>query len=183
MLNLPLKAGFMGIRFVAKLMPRLAGQNLMKIRYSNQKAVQFPPRGWAGMTLVEVVIALAITGLMVGGIVSGYIYCTTSAVKAELAQAANAKAMQRLEETRSAQWNTSSSLAVDHLVATNFPDKSVTLDMPGTNTIGTSATIKTTISQISLIPPLRRIRADCIWQFRGAEWVTNSIETIRAADQ
>ena len=36
------------------------------------------------MTLVEVVIALAITGLMVGGIVSGYIYCTASALKAEL---------------------------------------------------------------------------------------------------
>jgi type II secretory pathway pseudopilin PulG len=124
------------------------------------------------MTLVEVIVALAITGLMVAGIIRGYIYCATSAVKAELAQAANAKAMQRIEETRSAQWNTSSSLAVDLLVATNFPDKSVT-----------SATIKTTISQISLTPPLRRIRADCIWQFRGAEWVTNSIETIRAADQ
>jgi prepilin-type N-terminal cleavage/methylation domain-containing protein len=155
----------------------------MKIRFLNQKVVQFPPRGRAGMTLVEVIVALAITGLMVAGIIRGYIYCATSAVKAELAQAANAKAMQRIEETRSAQWNTSSSLAVDLLVATNFPDKSVTLDMPGTNTNGTSATIKTTISQISLTPPLRRIRADCIWQFRGAEWVTNSIETIRAADQ
>ena len=60
------------------------------------------------MTLVEVVIALAITGLTVGGIVAGYIYCTTSAVKAELAQAANARAMERIEETRSAQWDTSS---------------------------------------------------------------------------
>ena len=135
------------------------------------------------MTLVEVVIALAITGLMVGGIVTGYIYCTTSAVKAELAQAANARAMERIEEARSAQWDTSSWPVVDQLVATNFPDESVTLDMPGTNTVGTSATIQTTISQISVTPPIRRIRVDCIWQFRGVELITNSIETIRAPDQ
>jgi len=135
------------------------------------------------MTLVEVVIALAITGLMVGGIVTGYIYCTTSAVKAELAQAANARAMERIEEARSARWDTSSWPIVDQLVATNFPDESVTLDMPGTNTVGTSATIQTTISQISVTPPIRRIRVDCIWQFRGVELITNTIETIRAPDQ
>jgi type II secretory pathway pseudopilin PulG len=135
------------------------------------------------MTLVEVVIALAITGLMVGGIVTGYIYCTTSAVKAELAQAANARAMERLEEARSARWDTSSWPVVDQLVATNFPDEVVSLDMPGTNTVGTSATIQTTISQISLTPPIRRICVDCIWQFRGVELITNTIETIRAPDQ
>jgi len=135
------------------------------------------------MTLVEVVIALAITGVTVGGIVAGYIYCTTSAVKAELAQAANAKALQRIEEARSARWDTSSWPIVDQLVATNFPDEAVSLDMPGTNTVGTSATIQTTISQISLTPPLRRIRVDCIWQFRGVELITNTIETIRAPDQ
>ena len=135
------------------------------------------------MTLVEVLISLVITVLMVGGIINGYIYCTTSTVKAELAQAANAQAMQRLEEARSATWNTSSSLAQDQLVAANFPNEVVTLEMPGTNTVGVSATIQTTIAQISFSPPVRTIHVDCVWQFRGAEWVTNSIETIRAADQ
>jgi prepilin-type N-terminal cleavage/methylation domain-containing protein len=157
---------------------------LLKTRLLNQKAVQFPPRGRAGMTLVEVVISLAIAALMVGGIVEGYIYCTTSAVKAELAQAANAKAMQRLEEARSAVWDTSSYPAVDQLVASNFPDEVVTLDLPGTNSAGTLATIQTTIVQFSLPPPLsapvRKIHVDCIWQFRGAELITNSIESIRA---
>ena len=90
-----------GILYVAKLMLGWqAGRNSMKTMYSNQKVVQFPPRGRAGMTLVEVVIALAITGLTVGGIVAGYIYCTTAAVKVELAQAASARAMERIEETR-----------------------------------------------------------------------------------
>jgi type II secretory pathway pseudopilin PulG len=135
------------------------------------------------MTLVEVVIALAITGLTVGGIVSGYIYCMTSAVKAELVQAANARAMERIEQAHSAQWDTASWPIVDQLVATNFPDEVVSLDMPGSSSGGTSATIVTTISQISLNPPIRGIRVDCIWQFRGTEWITNTIETIRAPDQ
>ena len=135
------------------------------------------------MTLVEVVMSLAIAGLTMAGIVSGYIYCTTSAIKAELSQAANAQALERLEQTRSAQWDTSSYPVVDQLVATNFPDVTVTLDLPGTNAAGTSATIKTTIAQILTWPPIRRIHVDCIWQFRGAEWITNSIETCRAPSQ
>jgi type II secretory pathway pseudopilin PulG len=158
----------------------------MNIRFSSQQAGCFPPRGRAGMTLVEVIFALAITALMLGGIITGYIYCTTTAIKSELAQMANARALQRIEEARSAQWNTSSSLAADQLVAANFPDETVTLDMPGTDTNGTLATIETTITPISptpSAPPLRSIHVDCIWQFRGAEWVTNSIETIQAASQ
>ncbi len=135
------------------------------------------------MTLVEVVIALAITGLTVGGIVAGYIYCTTATVKAELVQAASARAMERIEEARSAQWNTSIWPVVDQLVATNFPNEVVSLDMPGSGPGGTSATIQTTISQISLTPPIRNIRVDCIWQFRGAKLITNTIETIRSPDQ
>jgi type II secretory pathway pseudopilin PulG len=135
------------------------------------------------MTLFEVVVALAITGMTVGGIVTGYIYSTTFAVKAELAQAANARAMERIEEARSAGWDTSAWPIVDELVATNFPDEVVSLDMPGSGSGGTSATIETEITQISLTPPIRRIRVDCIWQFRGGELITNTIETIRAPDQ
>jgi len=160
-----------------------ADQNSMRTGFSNQKVLQIPPRGRAGMTLVEVVIALALTGLTVGGIVAGYIYCTTAAVKAELYQAASARAMERIEETRSAQWDTSVWPVVDQLVATNFPAEVVSLDMPGSGSGGTSATIATTISQISLSPPIRGIRVDCIWQFRGGAWITNTIETIRAPDQ
>jgi hypothetical protein len=120
--------------------------------------------------------------MTVAGIVSGYVYCTTSAVKAELAQAANGEAMERLEQARSAQCNTSYP-TVDYLVASNFPDEVVSLDLPGTNTGGTSATIRTTIAQISVTPPTRAIHVDCIWLFRGSTWVTNSIETIRSPDQ
>jgi hypothetical protein len=135
------------------------------------------------MTLVEVVVALAITGLMVAGIVTGYIFCTTSTVKDSLYMAGNARAMERLEETRSAIWAPFRGDPEDDLVATNFPDKVVTLDLSGSGSDTTSATLKTEITQISLSPPVRRIRVDCIWQFRGVELITNTIETIRAPDQ
>jgi len=135
------------------------------------------------MTLVEVIVALAITTMTVGGIIAGYIYCATAAVKAELVQAANARAMERIEQTRGAQWDTSVWPVVDQLVASNFPDEVVSLDMPGSVLTGTLATNKTTISQISTSPQFRRIRVNCVWAFRGTELITNSIETIRAPDQ
>ena len=85
------------------------------------------------MTLVEVVVALAITGLTVGGLITGYIFCMTSSEKDALAMAANTRAMERIEETRSAIWAPTRAQPVDELVATNFPDKTVT---PGFVRIG-----------------------------------------------
>jgi len=145
--------------------------------------VRPPSRSQAGMTLVEVLMALAILGLAVGGIVTGYSYCTASAEKAALSLAANARAMERLEETRSAKWDTASWPPVDQVVATNFPSKVVTLDLSGSGVGITSATIQTEISQISVAPPLKRIRVDCIWMFKAGQVVTNTIETCRAPDQ
>ena len=143
---------------------------------------QFLAQRRSGMTLIEVVIAMAITGLVVGGIVIGYTFCTTSAERAALSLAANARALERIEETRSAKWDTASWPAVDRVVATNFPSKVVVLDLSGSGTGITQATIQTEISQISANPPLKRIRVDCIWKFKGKS-VTNSIETCRAPDQ
>ncbi len=160
----------------------------MKINIINQKIVQFPPRGRAGMTLVEVVVALAITGLMVAGIVEGYIFCTTSTVKDSLYMAANARAMERLEETRSAIWAPYRAQQVDELTTNNFPDTNIVLDLSASSSTPTLATLHTDISQISpsssspLSPPVRRVHVDCIWQFQGVE-ITNSIETCRAPDQ
>ena len=93
------------------------------------------------------------------------------------------RTLQRIEEARSARWDTSIYPAVDQLVATNFPDKVVTLQTTGAGVETIAATIKTEISDISLTPPVRRIRVDCIWLFKGVEPVTNSIETCRAPDQ
>lgn len=137
----------------------------------------------SGMTLAEVVTAMFIAGLAVIGIIAGYFYCTNSAEKAGLHLAANARALERLEETRSAKWDTASWPQVDLLVSTNFPSKVVTLDISGSGGNVTSATLNTEITQISTTPPLKRVRVDCIWLYKGAERITNTIETCRAPDQ
>lgn len=154
----------------------------MRMKLLTQVNGQFLTRSRVGMTLLEVVIAMAITGLVVGGIVFGYTFCTTSAERAALSLAANARALERIEETRSAKWDTASWPAVDRVVAANFPSKVVTLDLSGSGNGITQGTIQTEISQISASPPLKRIRVDCIWKFKG-QLVTNSIETCRAPDQ
>lgn len=136
----------------------------------------------SAMTLIEVVVAMIITGLAVGGIVTGYTFCTNSAEKASLTLAANARAMERLEEVRSAKWDLSSWPIVDQLVATNFGNKVVTLDLSGTGVGATMATIRTEIAQTSTNPPLKSIRVSCIWAFKG-DSITNTIETCRAPDQ
>ena len=95
----------------------------MKTMCSNQRVVRCVPGERAGMTLVEVIVALAITGLTVAGIVAGYIYCTTAAVKGGLVQAASARALERIEEVHSARWDTSVFPVVDQLVGALAPLK------------------------------------------------------------
>lgn len=135
------------------------------------------------MTLMEVMVAMAIAGVTIGGIVSGYIFCTAAAERAALTLAASSRASERLEETRSAKWDISGWPPVDELVSTNFPEKEVTLDMSGDRSVLLNATLRTYITQISVDPPLKSIRVDCIWKFKGSLTTTNSIETCRAPDQ
>ena len=140
-------------------------------------------RDLAGMTLVEVVIALGISGLTVAGIVAGYLFCVTSAERSALSIAANAMAVERLEQMRSASWKTASFPVVDQLVSSNFPTKVSILDLSGTGPGVTYATNIATITQISTNPPLKRVRVDCVWQFSRKRMYTNSVETCRAPDQ
>jgi|SRR5580692_5886703 hypothetical protein len=162
------------------------------MRFLDQKVLQFQPRGRAGMTLVEVVIALAIAVLMVAGIVEGYIFCMHSTVKDSLYMAANARAMERLEETRNAIWAPYRAQPVDELLTNNFPDTNVVLDLYASSLTPMYATLHTEISQIlpssslPLASPVKRVHVDCIWQFQEEFQeieITNSIETCRAPDQ
>src|SRR5580765_7376691 len=84
-----------------------------------------------GMTLAEVVVALAVASLTVAGLVGGYVSSTVTAEKSGLSMAANTRALERLEETHAAIWNVSTWPEVDQLVATNFPTKVVVLDLSG----------------------------------------------------
>jgi hypothetical protein len=135
------------------------------------------------MTLVEVVVSLAISGLVLGGMICGYIFSVTLAERSALSLAANTRAVERLEQTRAAKWDTASYPTVDELVTTNFPNSVVVLQSSGTRSGITYGTNQVEISQISVNPPLKRIRVDCIWRFNGSQPITNTVETCRAPSQ
>jgi type II secretory pathway pseudopilin PulG len=134
------------------------------------------------MTLVEVMVALVILGLTMTAIVSGYIFSVKSAEMSALSLAANARAQERLEQTRSAIWKTTSFSPLDQVMASNFPNQTVVLDLSGSGTGITYATNFTQISQISANPPLKRVRVDCVWAFQGGRVFTNTLEDFRCPD-
>ncbi len=143
-------------------------------------------RSVAALTLVEVVLSTAIAAMTVSGILYGY---TQSAKRAEwsgYSLAAQALAVQRLEQTRACRWDPDS--GVDQLVATNFPTQTLVLDLPVIGTNAAYATNFTTITAITAITgaPLlhRMIRVDCVWKFPATGRVfTNTVATYRSPDR
>jgi type II secretory pathway pseudopilin PulG len=153
------------------------------MKISQPGARQWKERGEQALTLVEALVAFAISGLAVAGIVYGYVFSINSAERFSLSQAANAQATERMEQIRSALWDSSSSPVVDQVVASNFPDQTVTLDLSGSGTGVTYATNIAQITTISTSPPLKRVRVDCVWVYGTSQVMTNTIETCRGPDQ
>ena len=134
-------------------------------------------------TLTEVVVSTALIGLMAGGLITGYIQAARSTDWQAHSLAAESLAMQRVEQCRSAKWDTRAYPPVDELIASNFPTVTAQMDLPVAGTNTAYATVYTTISSITTDPPLRMIQADCVWQFYGNKVFTNTVVTYRAPDQ
>jgi type II secretory pathway pseudopilin PulG len=147
----------------------------MKLRWNNGN------RGKRGFTLMEVGIASCISGLMIGGIIFGYVQSTNRAEWSAYSLAAESLAMQRLEQTRAATWDPLG--LIDELLAGNFPVRAEVLDIPRSGTNVVWATNYTTITQVSANPPLRMIRVDCVWPFIRRGLFTNTVVTYRAPSQ
>ncbi len=154
----------------------------MKTKFFNPKIEARSKRGQAGLTLIEILMAVAITALTVAGIVKGYQFCLILSAKNSLYMAAIERAQERLEQARNARWVIGPP-TIDELVPSNFPPETVVLDLFAQSTNSLTAVLTTTITNISTSPPLRSIHVDCVWQFQGTEGVVNSIETCRAPDQ
>jgi type II secretory pathway pseudopilin PulG len=138
-------------------------------------------RAETGMTLMEVTVSFAISLFTILGIVTGYVAAANAAERFNLSQAANEMALQRLEQTRCAQWITSVSPGVDQLQATNFTNVVIQLDYSGNEIMTTPATNITTITTISTTPALRKVHVDCVWSYGAfGTLMTNSIEMIRS---
>jgi prepilin-type N-terminal cleavage/methylation domain-containing protein len=140
-------------------------------------------RAKRGFTLMEVAIASGISGLMIGGIIFGYVQSTNRAEWSAYSLAAQSLAMQRLEQARAAGWDELAFPKVDELVAANFGPKWEVLDIPRAGTNVVRATNYTTITQISVTPPLRMVRVDCVWPFFRRGLFTNTVVTYRSPAQ
>ena len=134
-------------------------------------------------TLVEVVMAIAILALVFGGIILGYVQTLNRAEWSAYSLAANSLAQMKLEQVRSAKWDTLAVPPVDNVTQANFPPQVEILDVPISGDNFVLATNFTTIAETSTDPPYRAVQVDCVWAFHNGRVFTNSIVTYRAPDQ
>jgi Tfp pilus assembly protein PilV len=173
-----------------------------------------PPlnRGSEAFSLIEVVIALAVSAISILGIVEGYVFTAKRAEWSAYNLAAQSLAVQRLEQARAAKWDRLATPTVDELVSANFPTVVNILDIPVTANGDASglaaqfpatlaaaaaltayartnditfvyATNYTSIWSVSANPPLKAVQVDCVWGFLSRGLFTNTVITYRAPDQ
>jgi type II secretory pathway pseudopilin PulG len=148
--------------------------------------VRTPAARESGFTLAEVVISTAIILLTLGGVIYGYVKTTARAEWSAYSLAAQSLAMQGIEQTRAAKWDPQAWPPIDELGATNFIQVEQ-LDVPkkGPPVLATNFV---SVTLVSLDPPLKELRADCVWVLRSGPGqrigpFTNTVITLRAADQ
>ena len=134
-----------------------------------------------GITLVEVVMAMGIIALMLGGIINGYIMSAQRAEWSAYSFAAQSLASQGVEQARSTKWDPLAYPAVDEMLPGTYV-KTDTLDVP-ISLVAITATNYVTITQVSASPALRQIRSDSVWILMGKGPFTNTSITFRSPDQ
>ena len=128
-------------------------------------------------------MSLAVAAIGMSGIISGYVVAARRAEWSSCSAAAQAMAMERLEQTRAAKWDPDAFPSVDELVSSNFPVVVQPLDIPvvGTNTV--LATTTTSIASVSVAPPVRMVRISCVCSLKARGPFTNSMISYRSPDQ
>lgn len=138
-----------------------------------------------GFTLAEVVVAIAIATLSFGGVIYGYVLTADRAQWSAGSLAAQSLAMQGVEQARAAKWDPKAWPAVDELGLTNYAEVDI-LDVPVSGQ-PVMATNYISVTLVSQDPPLRQLRADCVWCLingkRSRGPFTNTAITLRTADQ
>jgi len=143
----------------------------------------------AAFTLIEVLIAFFIFGLVTSGMIYGYVEANRMAEWSSQSLAAMSYASQGMEQLRSAQWSAeeystgSGAGTTDYLGAYTNIIQTDYLDVPTSGAL-ISVTNIMTATQISTNPPLKLLVSKVIWSFRiTGQLFTNTIVTLRAPDQ
>jgi len=123
----------------------------------------------SAFTLVEVVISVAIVALLFNGILTAYIQSSLRTEWSGYSLAAQAQAVQSLEQAKAAVWDVLQTPIVNQL--TNVPTVfAATLDLPisGTNVVWVTNYVTITNVSISSTPPIVTVylvRVDTVWPF------------------
>ena len=136
----------------------------------------------AAITLVEVLMALLILGIMITGVVSGFVQSQRAAEWSAYSLAAEWYAMQPVEQARAAKWDPYAAVPVDEV--TNLAGRTTNiLDIPITGVNIVYATNVVTVRTVSATPPLKEIYVECTWSFPNRGVFTNYLLTYRAPGQ
>jgi type II secretory pathway pseudopilin PulG len=139
----------------------------------------------AAFTLAEVVVCLAIVALLFGGIITGYMQGAYRAEWAGYNLAAQALAMQQIEQAKTAVWDKDRN-EFTNLVAMSW----ATLDLPtsGTNKVYATnyVTVWTNVS-VSISPDVivQMVKVDTVWPYiRNGRvlYYTNTVADYFAPD-
>lgn len=182
-----------------KVLPVAAGSNATM--RSNPGRVT---RRAAGFTLAEVVISIAVTGLVFGGVLTGYVQSARRAEWTGYSLAAQALAIQQIEQARSAVWDFSTGNGRNELTNLNLLNPQynsstktrtgyswATLDLPysGTNVVRATnyVTVRMFYFNNNANPPvqLQMMQVDTVWPLtRGTilRYYTNTVATYFAPD-
>ncbi len=136
-----------------------------------------------GLTLTEALVSMAVVGIMISGLVTGFMQTHRSAEWSAYNLAAQSLASQPLEQARAAKWDQYANPRVDELQGTNFPTKINILDVPINSTNYVYATNVVSIRSISTNPPLKEISVVTTWRFMNRGVFSNTAVTYRAPDQ
>lgn len=128
-------------------------------------------------------MSIALSGISLAGIISGYVLAADRADWSGLSFSAQSQALQRMEQTRAAKWDTMGYPAVDEMVSSNFPQVVTALDFLRSSTNVVYGTNTTTIDTISSDPPLKMVQVDCVWSYRSHGPFTNTVITYRSPNQ
>jgi Tfp pilus assembly protein PilV len=167
------------------------------------KSTEMPiRRASGGFTLVEVLIAAGIMGLVFGGVINCYIQSGVRIEWTGYSLAAQSLASEVLEQTRSASWDPAQSIPVNNLTnmnlqAANYDSSTRTytgyttsvLDVPysGTNTVPATNYITVQMVYVNGDPKVQMqfIQVNTVWPFyyrRGNQCYTNTISTMVGPD-
>ena len=156
----------------------------------------------AGFTLIEVIIAAAIVGLVFGGVINCYIQSGVRIEWTGYSLAAQSLASQVVEQTRSASWDPAQATPVNNLTNLNLLGASYDsstrtytgytvsiLDVPysGTNTIPATnfVTVQLVYVNGDAKVQMQFVQVNTVWPFyyrKGNLYFTNTVSTMVAPD-